>query len=53
MMMSSQNAVWQPCPYKGPAYLNQAEKQVAGQQAMGEVSHTTEGCTLQESGYRH
>ena len=30
-MMSSQNAMQQLCPYKGSAYLNQSDKQVAGQ----------------------
>ena len=31
MMMSSQKGVWQLCPFKGHAYLNQADKQVAEQ----------------------
>ena len=31
MMMSSQNAMQQPCPYKGPAYVNQADKQAAAE----------------------
>ena len=30
MMMSSQNAVQQPCPYKGPANLNWVDKQLVG-----------------------
>ena len=38
---------------KGPANLNQAVKQVAGQQAIGQVSHRVGGNTPQESGYRH
>ena len=45
MMMSSENAVQQPCPYKRSANLNQADKQVVGQQATGQVSHRAEGHT--------
>ena len=38
MMISIQNAIWQPCTYKGPANLNLLGKQDAGLQAKGQVS---------------
>ena len=51
--------MWQPCPHKGPAYLNQVDKQVgeqvncrkqvSGQQATGQVTPRAEGHTTQET----
>ena len=44
-MMSSENAVQQLSLYKGSANLNEADKQVVGQQVTGQVSHRAEGHT--------
>ena len=53
MMMSSQNAVCQPCQYKGPANLNEAgqascRRQAVGQQSTGQVSCRAEGHTSRD-----